>query len=66
METPEQFLDAKALAARYDVHEGTIWRWNAERRIPAPTKLAPGSTRWRLSSILEWEHSRDRAEGAAA
>jgi predicted DNA-binding transcriptional regulator AlpA len=60
---PEQYLDAAAMADRYNVHKQTIWRWNAEGRLPPSVKLGPGSTRWRLSALEAWER---RAEGAAA
>ena len=42
------------LARRYGVSRATIWRWsNKEKRIPAPVKLTPGTTRWRLADVIE-------------
>lgn len=43
------------LASRYGVHRITIWRWAKAGRLPAPVRLGPGCTRWRLADIEQWE-----------
>lgn len=65
MKTPEtifpcEYASDTQLAARYDVSRATIWRWVREGRLPAPVKLTPGCSRWRLSAVIE------ALEGAAA
>lgn len=64
----EQYLDARQLAKRYRVHIQSIWRWNAEKRLPPAAKFGGGTTRWKLSDLEAWERSRTQAHqpGAAA
>jgi predicted DNA-binding transcriptional regulator AlpA len=40
------YLSVKQVAARYNVHEKTIWRWVRESAFPTPTKFSPKVTRW--------------------
>lgn len=49
------FLTDKQAASRYGISRPTIWRWVNEGRFPAPVKLGPGITRWRLADLLQWE-----------
>ena len=56
------YLKDTEVAARYSVHRDTPWRWCKEGRIPAPIKLGPSCTRWRLSDLEQWE---ERAEAVA-
>jgi predicted DNA-binding transcriptional regulator AlpA len=49
------FLSDKELAARYGVIRPTVWRWVSEGRLPAPVRLGPNTTRWRLIDIEEHE-----------
>ena len=58
------YLSDKDLAARYGVFRGTIWRWLSERRLPAPVRIGPNTTRWRLADIEE--HDRKFANAAPA
>jgi prophage regulatory protein len=51
----QEYLRVCEVAARYGVSVATVWRWAAEGRIPAPTKLSPGSTRWKLSALIDQE-----------
>lgn len=48
------FLSDNSLAARYEVHRATIWRWVSIGKFPAPVKIG-GSTRWKLTDIEAWE-----------
>lgn len=53
---PETYLSDVQVAARYQVHRGTIRRWEkSDRSFPKAVKLSPGCTRWKLSDILAWE-----------
>lgn len=54
----EQYLNVKRVAARLDTSPATIWRWTAAGTFPRPSKLSPGSTRWKLSDIEKWEAGR--------
>lgn len=54
------FLSDKSLSKRYQVGRSTIWRWSQEGHLPKPIKIANGCTRWKLSSIEEWESQRAR------
>lgn len=49
------YLSDKTVATRYEVGRATVWRWVQESKFPAPVKLSPGCTRWKLSDIEEWE-----------
>ena len=49
------FVSDQELAARYQVHRSTIWRWVETHGFPTPVNLSPGCTRWRLSDVCEWE-----------
>jgi len=52
------FLSVKQVAARYGICRTTIWRWTRDRGFPAPVRLSPGATRWRLSDVQAWEAGR--------
>ena len=43
------------LAARYDVHRSTIWRWVKNGTIPQPRTLGPGCKRWNINDLERWE-----------
>jgi len=49
-----QFFSDNAVAARYSVCRGTIWRWVRVGKLPAPVKIN-GSTRWPAAALEEWE-----------
>lgn len=51
------WLDIEEVAARFSVTPSTIWRWTREQRIPfpAPVRLTPRVTRWRLEDIETFE-----------
>ena len=55
------FLRDTQLAERFNVQRQTIWRWVAQGDFPKPVKLSPRCTRWRLSSVLEFERRRGGA-----
>ena len=53
--TRESYISDKQLAARYETHRATIWRWAQKGQFPHPVKLGPGCTRWRSSDVEAWE-----------
>lgn len=52
------YLTTKALTARYDVNQSTIWRWRKKNGFPEPIKFSPQCVRWRLADIEEWDANR--------
>jgi len=50
----ELYLSASQVAKRFGVSKDTIWRWKREGKFPKGVKIG-GSTRWRLSDLLEHE-----------
>ena len=57
----DTYLSDTQLAARYNVHRATPWRWAQMGKFPKPVSLTPGCTRWKLSDIEAWEASRQTA-----
>lgn len=43
---------------RLPVSNGTIWRWAAEGKFPAPIRLGPAVTAFDLDAVEAWEASR--------
>lgn len=58
------FLSDNQTGERYGVGRCTIWRWVNEVGFPAPVKLSPGCTRWRLSDLEAWEDKKAEAKAA--
>jgi len=52
------FLKDVEACERYGVARSTWWRWLAEGVIPAPVKIGPAATRWRLADLERWEQAR--------
>jgi predicted DNA-binding transcriptional regulator AlpA len=42
---------ANRLAAMLDVSVATVWRWAAAGHLPAPHRIGPGVTAWRLDEV---------------
>lgn len=58
----ETYLSDQQLAARYNVHRSTPWRWKKfYPDFPEPVRLGPQTTRWKLSDIEAWEAARNAA-----
>ena len=55
MKNKTVYLRDIAVADRYDISRPTIWRWVKQGKFPKPTKLAGGSSRWKLSDLEAWE-----------
>lgn len=55
----ETYISDIQLAARYGVHRTTPWRWvKTDPAFPQPVKLSAQCSRWKLSEIEAWEHTR--------
>ena len=53
------YLTVLQVAQRYGVSRATIWRWFAKKEgFPAPLALSPGTARWSLIALLEFEETR--------
>lgn len=62
----DTYLAAARVAARYDVHPKTPWRWvNTKPGFPKPVTLTPGCTRWKLADLESWERRQAAMAGAA-
>lgn len=54
--SPENiFLTVDQVAKRYNVSTDSIWRWKRNGDFPAPMRVGPNCTRWRLSDLIEHE-----------
>jgi predicted DNA-binding transcriptional regulator AlpA len=53
----QMYLRVQQLAQRWAVSVPTVWRWAADGKTPAPVRLSPGTTRWRLDEIEAYEQS---------
>ena len=62
LESVRRYLKDSEVATRYSVHRDTPWRWCKEGRFPAPVKLGPSCTRWRLADLEAWEASQEQAQ----
>ena len=47
------YLTVEQVAERYGVSTDSIWRWKRNGTFPAPVRVGPNCTRWRLSDIIE-------------
>lgn len=61
-----RYLSDRDLMARFSVSRASIWRWLSVGLLPAPVHLTPGTTRWRLADIEEFETRRLAASAAPA
>jgi len=51
----ERYLKDTEVAERFGIARQTVWKRVNQGYLPAPVKLPPNSTRWRLSSLLDFE-----------
>lgn len=49
------YFTVDQVAARYGVSSDSIWRWKRKGDCPAPVRIGPNCTRWRLSDLIEHE-----------
>lgn len=59
----QKYFSDLELAARYNVHRITIWKWYKSGAFPKPVHLSPGCTRWRLETV-EAHEAKIAAEAA--
>lgn len=45
---------AQIVPAVVPVSGATLWRWIRENKFPAPTKLGPQVTAWRVGDVRDW------------
>lgn len=76
MGQPQKFLRARELFTSLSPSSGkphigrlpftpnTGWRYVRQGTFPAPVKLGPGITAWRLSDIEAWEAQQANKKGA--
>jgi len=59
----ECFLSDREVAKRYDIARVTVWRWLAnDPTFPAPVKLSAGTSRWKLSDLIQFEAKARKTE----
>lgn len=49
------YLNVDQVAERYGVSTDSIWRWKRNGDFPAPVRVGPNCTRWRMADLLEHE-----------
>jgi len=59
------YISDKQVAARFGITRVAVWKWVREMGFPAPYKLTPGCTRWKVADIEAWEQSRSQMLTAA-
>lgn len=52
----EQYLSDRQVAVRFDISKATVWRWHDNNPdFPRRIKLSPGTSRWKLSELVQFE-----------
>ncbi len=59
----KSFSSDRAVAKRYSVDRGTVWRWATEDRFrqlgfPPPIKVGPHTTRWSDRQLDQYDAER--------
>ena len=54
-DTSDFYLTVEDVAKRFGVSTDTIWRWKRNGDCPAAVRVGPGTTRWRVSDVIEHE-----------
>lgn len=49
-----RFLTRQQVAALFQVHTRTIYRWESAGLIPEPKRIGDGTTRWDRADIETW------------
>jgi predicted DNA-binding transcriptional regulator AlpA len=50
-----QLASTPTRTGRLPLHPNTLWRKVKSGEFPAPVKLGPNSTAWKLSDVEAWE-----------
>ena len=61
----EGLIDVKFVALLYGCSENTIWRRARSGMLPAPIRVSPQQTRWRVGDIRKSLASLDNVQEAA-
>lgn len=60
--TATLYLSVRQVSERFGVNRASIWRWlKTDPTFPKPLSLTPGTSRWRLSELEEWERTKAAA-----
>lgn len=61
-QTQPEFLNAKAVRARYSISEPTLWRWERDPDVGLPKPVLIAKRRyWRISDLIAFEAQQQRA-----
>ncbi len=52
---PAGFVSASWVKERYAISNSTLYKWIADKHLPAPVKIGPRAVRFRVSDILSFE-----------
>ncbi len=63
LQLDDEYLRIIDLKHRYKIGASTVYDWINERGFPAPYKLGPKLSRWKLSECIAWEEQ--NRKGAA-
>lgn len=55
---PTALVPVKIVAKMLSASVATVWRYSKNGDFPAPLKIGPNATRWRVSDIEAWIASR--------
>lgn len=55
---------AQIIPAVVPVSHATLWRWVRQGKFPAPVKLGPQVTAWRVGDLRNWMADQSGNEGA--
>lgn len=56
-----EYVDCRWLMGHYDISAATVHRWVKEKRLPAPVRLGPNTSRWKRAELRAWERAREEA-----
>lgn len=59
-----RFISVTQMAERYSISTDTVWRWSRDGLLPAPIKINPQVTRWRLDEVEARDAARQPVEAA--
>ncbi|MEP5151553.1 DNA-binding protein [Planktotalea sp.] len=49
-------MSDRQVAVRFDISKATVWRWHDNNPdFPRRIKLSPGTSRWKLSELVQFE-----------
>lgn len=47
------YVRLPVVAGRYGISDPTVWRWVKSGRLPAPVKIGPNTTAWRVGDLRQ-------------